>query len=459
MPINDASGVPSCDGALLTDLYELTMLQAYFDRGMNGLAVFELFVRTLPPRRNFLVAAGLEQAIEYLTALHLRDDERDWLHRTGRFTPAFIASLADLHFTGDVLAMPEGTVCFPNEPLLQIAAPLREAQLVESRLLNLLHYQTLIASKAARCVQAAANRPVIDFGLRRAHGAEAALLSARASYLAGFAGTATVPANACFGIPLFGTMAHSFIQVHEDELDAFEAFARAQANNTLLIDTYDTEAAASKVVALAHRLRAEGIEIRGVRIDSGDLGEHARRVRTILDAGGLRQTQIFASGNLDEYRLEALQRQRAPIDGYGVGTHVGTSADAPYLDCVYKLQEYAGRARRKRSEHKATWPGRKQVYRYADESCHLLHDVLTLATDQQDGMALLRPVIMAGQRIRPPEPLDQARVYCEAQIEALPAALRAMNGTKPYTVTIAEPLRALTREVDRSMTPATTPDR
>lgn len=309
-------------------------------------------------------------------------------------------------------ALPEGTVCFPNEPLLQVVAPLREAQLVESRLLNLLHYQTLVASKAARCVLAAAGKPVIDFGLRRAHGAEAALLSARASFLAGFAGTATVPANARFGIPLFGTMAHSFVQAHDNEEQAFETFARAQANNTLLIDTYDTEAAASKVVALAHRLRAEGIEMRGVRIDSGDLGEHARRVRSILDAGGLRQTRIFVSGNLDEYRLEALQRRAAPIDGYGIGTHVGTSADAPYLDCVYKLQEYAGRARRKRSEHKATWPGQKQVYRYVDESGHLLHDVLTLATDQRNGMALLRPVIIAGQRIQQPVPLDQTRAYC-----------------------------------------------
>jgi nicotinate phosphoribosyltransferase len=450
MPISDTSGLPSSGGLLLTDLYELTMLQAYFERGMNGLAVFELFVRTLPAQRNFLVAAGLEQAIEYLTALGVRDDDRDWLHRSGRFTPEFIESLSDLHFTGDVAALPEGTVCFPNEPLLQVAAPLREAQLAESRLLNLLHYQTLIASKAARCVLAAEGRPVIDFGLRRAHGAEAALLSARASYLAGFAGTATVLANVRFGIPLFGTMAHSFIQVHDDELDAFETFARAQANNTLLIDTYDTEAAATKVVALARRLMADGIEIRGVRIDSGDIGEHARRVRAILDAGGQRRTQIFASGNLDEYRLEALQKQGAPIDAYGLGTHVGTSADVPYLDCVYKLQEYAGRARRKESEHKATWPGRKQVFRYFDESGHLLHDMLTIAADHRDGMALLSPVIMAGQRIQQPVPLDQTRAYCRAQIGALPAALRASSPTTPYTVEISEPLRALTREVCRS---------
>ncbi|WP_410857653.1 nicotinate phosphoribosyltransferase [Paraburkholderia sp. SIMBA_054] len=441
-------GTPFINGTLLTDLYELTMLQVYFERGMNGLAVFELFVRSLPPQRNFLVAAGLEQAIDYLTGLRLRDEDLAWLHRSGRFTPEFIASLADLRFTGDVAALPEGSVCFPNEPLLQVAAPLREAQLVESRLLNLLHYQTLVASKAARCVQAAAGKPVIDFGLRRAHGAEAALLSARASYLAGFAGTATVSANARFGIPLFGTMAHSFVQAHDDEVDAFEAFARAQASNTLLIDTYDTRAAASKVVELAHRLKADGVEIRGVRIDSGDLDEHARRVRAILDAGGLQQTQIFASGNLDEYRLDALQQRGAPIDAYGIGTHVGTSADAPYLDCVYKLQEYAGRARRKRSEHKATWPGRKQVYRYVDKGGHLLHDVLTIATDQRDGIALLEPVLTAGQRIRPPVSLDQGRAYCRAQIETLPEALRVLSHRTPYPVIIAEALRELTRKVD-----------
>jgi nicotinate phosphoribosyltransferase len=417
---------------------------------MNDLAVFELFVRTLPPQRNFLVAAGLEQAIDYLTALRLRDEDRDWLHRSGRFTPAFIASLADLRFTRDVAAFPEGTVCFPNEPLLQVTAPLREAQLVESRLLNLLHYQTLVASKAARCVQAAAGKAIGR--LRPAAGAwgGSGLLSARASYLAGFAGTATVPANVRFGIPLFGTMAHSFVQARDDETDAFETFARAQANNTLLIDTYDTEAAARKVVALAHRLRADGIEIRGVRVDSGDLGEHARRVRAILDAGGLQQTQIFASGNLDEYRLDALHQRRAPIDAYGIGTHVGTSADAPYLDCVYKLQEYAGRARRKRSEQKAMWPGRKQVYRYVDANGHLLRDVLTVATDTLDGMPLLERVLEAGQRIREPVSLDDSRAYCAAQVATLPAALRMLNRAQRYEVTIAEPLRELTRQVDAS---------
>ncbi|MEX3943828.1 nicotinate phosphoribosyltransferase [Paraburkholderia sp. BR10937] len=363
--------------------------------------------------------------------------------------PAFmIASLASLRFTGDVAAMPEGTVCFPNEPLLQVSAPLREAQLVESRLLNLLHFQTLIASKAARCVQAAAGKPVIDFGLRRTHGAEAALLSARASYLAGFTGTATVPGNVRFGIPLFGTMAHSFVQAHDDELEAFETFARTQTDNTLLIDTYDTEAAAGKIVALAHRLKAAGVEIRGVRIDSGNLGEHARLVRAILDAGGLGQTQIFASGNVDEYRLAALRAEGAPIDGYGVGTHVGTSADAPYLDCVYKLHEYAGRARRKRSEHKATWPGRKQVYRYADASQHMLYDVLTL--DIQDGTALLEPVITAGRHVQRPVSLDHSRDYCRQQIESLPAVLRALDDSPSYPVTVSPTLRALTSDVDTS---------
>ena len=263
--------------------------------------------------------------------------------------------------------MPEGTVFFADEPILRITAPMREAQLVESRVMNLLHYQTLVASKAARAVLAAPGKLLVDFGLRRAHGAEAGLLSARASWLAGFGGTATLAAARAFGIPAFGTMAHSYVQSHGSESEAFERFARAHPENAvLLIDTYDTERAAQKVVAIAQRLAAEGVAIRGVRIDSGDLGAHARRVRAILDSGGCSDLTIFASGNLDEYRLAELVRGGAPIDGYGIGTRMNTSADAPYLDCAYKLQEYDGVPRRKRSAAKATWPGRKQVYRRVD---------------------------------------------------------------------------------------------
>jgi nicotinate phosphoribosyltransferase len=436
-------------GVLLTDLYELTMLQAYFEQRMNGTAVFEFFVRKLPPGRNFLVAAGLAQALEYLDTLAFTAEDLEWMRGCGRFRPAFVDSLADFSFTGDVDAMPEGTVFFADEPIVRITAPLREAQLVESRVMNLLHYETLVASKATRMVLAAPGRLLVDFGLRRAHGAEAGLLSARASYLAGFSGTATVEAGRRFGIPIYGTMAHSYVQAHADETTAFEHFARAQPDNAmLLIDTYDTERAAARVAALAPRLAAEGIAIKGVRIDSGDLGEHARRVRTILDAAGLTKITIFASGNLDEYRLRDLVAAEAPIDGYGVGTRMNTSADAPYLDCAYKLEEYEGRPRRKRSEGKATWPGCKQVYRRYDASGAASGDVLTVAGDEAAGAALLQPIRRAGGPAGQPVTLDAARGHARAERERLPARLRALDATEPYPVEVAPALQRLAAEVD-----------
>lgn len=437
--------------ALLTDLYELTMLQAYRACGMNDTAVFELFVRKLPRERSFLLAAGLAQVVEYLRELRFTRDEIDWLATTRLFSDDFLASLEGLRFTGDLHAVPEGTIVFADEPLVRITAPMREAQLAESRVMNLLHYATAVATKAARCVIAAGDKPLIDFGLRRAHGAEAGMLSARASYIAGFAGTATALAGQRYGIPVFGTMAHSFVQAHDDETRAFLGFARAQPSNaTLLIDTYDTEAAARKVVEVARALGAEGIAIRGVRIDSGDLAEHARRVRRILDDGGLARAQIFASGNLDEYRLRELVAQRAPIDAFGVGTRMNTSADAPFLDCAYKLAEYAGVGRRKRSEGKASWPGRKQVFRSLDAQGRFAHDVLSLEGDAQPGTPLLAPVLRAGELVAPLPALAEIRGRARAQIAALPDALRALDEpAAPYDVVVAPALRALADEVDR----------
>jgi nicotinate phosphoribosyltransferase len=435
--------------ALLTDFYQLTMLQAYFDRGMNDTATFEFFVRKLPAQRNFLMAAGLEQVLDYLGGLRFSTEEMDWLAATHRFRPEFLRSLADLRFTGDVWAMPEGTVFFPDEPILRITAPMREAQLVESRVINLLHYETLVASKAARCVVAAPGKLLVDFGLRRAHAAEAGLLSARASYLAGFSGTATVLAAMRFGIPVYGTMAHSYVQAHDDEAQAFEDFARSQpGNSTLLIDTYDTEGAAHKVVKLAAKLADSGIRIQAVRIDSGDLGEHARRVRRILDAGGLSGVTIFASGNLDEYKLRELLASGAPIDGFGIGTRMNTSADAPYLDCAYKLTEYAGLPRRKRSEGKATWPGRKQVYRRVDSRGQLAGDVLTLQGDEAPGTALLEPVVTAGQRRLAAPSLQASRDRARRQLAALPERLRTLDPAEPRPAEVSAALEALAQEVD-----------
>ena len=436
--------------ALLTDLYQLTMLQTYHAERMQETAVFDLFARRLPPERGFLLAAGLEQALDYLENLRFTPEELDWLAGCGRFGAGFVNSLAEFRFTGAVHALPEGTAFFADEPILRITAPLPQAQLVESRLINLIHYQTLIASKAARCALAAPGKLLVDFGLRRAHGAEAGLLAARAAYLAGFGGTATALAGMRFGIPLFGTMAHSLIQAHDHEEDAFEHFAAAQPGNVvLLLDTYDTEAAARKLIPLAARLQARGIAIKGVRIDSGDLAEHARRVRRILDDGGLNRLTIFASGDLDEHRLQKLLADGAPIDGFGVGTRLDTSTDAPTLELVYKLQEYAGQPRRKRSEGKATWPGRKQVYRRTDAGGLFAEDCLGLEAAPRPGEPLLRPVMLEGRRLSPPESLAAVRERVRAQLAALPPALRANRTAPAYPVHIAPELRELTDRLDR----------
>lgn len=443
MPGSDSSG-------LLTDLYELTMLQAYFDQGMNETAAFEFFVRKLPEGRNFLMAAGLEQVLDTLENLHFEPDELAWLDACGRFQPRFVASLADFRFTGNVQAMSEGTVFFQDEPILRVVAPLREAQLVETRIINLLHYQTLVASKAARVRLAAPDKMLVDFGLRRAHGAEAGMLSARASYLAGFAGSSNVLAGMKWNIPLFGTMAHSYIQAHASEAAAFDCFARSNPHaTTLLIDTYDTEAAAAAIVPLAGKLAKDGIAIQAVRLDSGDLAEHARRVRAILDAGGLGKVGIFASGNLDEHALSELAAAGAPIDGFGVGTRMNTSADRPYLDCAYKLVEYGGTARRKRSEGKATWPGRKQVYRHLDGSGRFAGDTLTLVGDEQTGTPLLTTVMRAGRRVAPSPPLDALREHARRQLSLLPLPVQQLHRAVSYPVTIAPALRELAQLLDR----------
>lgn len=446
--------------ALLTDLYQLTMLQGYFDQGMEETAVFEFFVRKLPPQRNFLIAAGLEQALNFLENFRLAPAELEWVTGHGAFRPGFVSYLEKLRFTGDVHAMPEGTVFFPNEPILRVTAPIAQAQLVESRLINLLHFQTLIASKAARCVLTAPGKLLVDFGLRRAHGAEAGLLAARASYLAGFAGSATVLAAPLFGVPVFGTMAHSFVQAHDDETTAFDHFAHSLPENViLLIDTYDTEAAAEKVVRLAPKLARDGITIKGVRLDSGDLADHAFKVRRILDDGGLKEATIFASGSVDEYVLERLMREKAPIDGFGIGTHMDTSADAPYLDCAYKLVEYANRPRRKRSEGKVLWPGRKQVYRRYDDNGTMRGDVLSLENDPLEGEALIRPTMKSGRRVGAAELLKQSRQRALEELGRLPASVKPLERGPDYPVIVSEAVKDLAREADSIQSQATEDER
>jgi nicotinate phosphoribosyltransferase len=435
--------------ALLTDLYQLTMLQGYFDQGIKDTAVFEFFVRKLPAKRNFLIAAGLEQALAFLEQVRFSPEELEWIAGYGAFRPAFVRHLETFRFSGDVYAMPEGTLFFPDEPILRVIAPIAEAQLVESRLINLLHFQTLIASKAARSVLMAPDKLLVDFGFRRAHGAEAGLLAARASYLAGFAGTATVMAAPLFGIPVYGTMAHSFVQAHDDEAVAFDHFAHSLPDNViLLIDTYDTERAAEKVVRLAPKLMREGIKIKGVRIDSGDLADHSFKVRRILDAGGLQHVTIFASGSVDEYIVDRLMQQNAPINGFGIGTRMDTSADAPYLDCAYKLVEYAGKARRKRSEGKVVWPGCKQVFRRYDDRGLMLSDMVSLEGDQLEGETLILPVMKGGQRLSPGEPLECSRQRALEELTRLPEALKSLEAAPPHPVTVSQVLKDLAAEVD-----------
>ncbi len=449
--------------ALLTDLYQINMMQAYLDHGETDTAVFEFFVRSLPARRGFLLAAGLEQALDYLESLRFSAAELEWLKNTGRFDKNLLDYFREFRFSGDVHAMPEGTVFFANEPILRVTAPLPQAQFVESRLINILHFQSLIAAKAARVVLAAPGKLLVDFGFRRAHGAEAGLMAARASYIAGFDGTATVLAGKDFGIPIYGTMAHSFIETFDDESDAFAAFAQSRPDNlVLLVDTYDTETAARKVVTLAPRLKAAGIAIRGVRLDSGDLVVLSRSVRAILDAGGLADVTIFASGGLDEDAIAELIRARAPIDGLGVGTSLTTSSDAPVLDCVYKLQEYAGVARRKRSANKATWPGRKQVWRHYDADGHMTGDRLALDTASgpvpggarapaPSGEPLLELVMQDGRRLRPPPSLEEIRHNAERELERLPEPLRRLEPDMTYPVEVADELKELAAQVDRRL--------
>ncbi|HEY7374322.1 MAG TPA: nicotinate phosphoribosyltransferase [Polyangia bacterium] len=438
------SVTPELSDPLIVDLYELTMFEAYIEAGMHGPASFELFIRRLPASRNFLVAAGLEQALQFLERFRVSREALAQIEQVHPLSPAARAALADLRFSGDVRAIPEGTVVFADEPLLRVSAPLPVAQLVETRLLNLIHFQTVVASKAARSVLAAGGRPLVDFGLRRAHGGEAGTFAARAAYIAGFGGTSNVRAGVDFGLPVFGTMAHSFVQAHEDERRAFVTFATARPGGvTLLIDTYDTEAAAAAVVGLAPELAARGVKVAAVRLDSGDLAAHARRVRRILDDGGLRDTRIIASSGIDEHAIAALVAAAAPIDRFAPGTRVVTSADAPYLDCAYKLVEYAGRPRVKRSEGKGTWPGPKQIWRQRDAAGRLAADHLTTADEQVAGAEpLLVPVMRSGRRVAPPPSLEVIRARARLELGSLPDALRSLEPAPRFAPRPSAALRA-----------------
>ncbi|HPN10227.1 MAG TPA: nicotinate phosphoribosyltransferase [Syntrophales bacterium] len=437
---------------LLTDLYQLTMLQGYLDKGMTGKAVFEFFVRNLPPERGFLVACGLETLLACLESMRFQDDEIDYLVGAGRFSGRLIDYLRGFRFSGDVYALPEGTVFFAQEPVVRIVAPLPMAQFIETRLINILQYEILIASKAARCFLAADDRAIlVDFGLRRAHGAEAGLLAARASYIAGFRGTSTVIAEPLLGIPGNGTMAHSFIQAHHSELDAFINFCRSNpGNTTLLIDTYDTLTGAARAVTAASLLTREGIRVNAVRLDSGDILTLSKAVRNILDRGGFPKIKIFVSGNMDEFSIRDLLGRGAPIDGFGVGTKLDTSADVPYLECAYKLMSYEGKPRLKKSPGKVTLPGAKQIYRRMENGI-MAGDLLTIAADSAPGTPLLKQVMAAGGRIEDPLDLNAIAASAQHQLKALPAHFRRLAAAPPYPVAIAPALADLARETEAAV--------
>jgi nicotinate phosphoribosyltransferase len=431
---------PPSNLALFTDLYELTMGQAYAAEGMDQPAVFELFFRTMPPRRNFLVAAGIEDVLDYLEQLHFTHDDLAYLRSLGRFSESFLDRLKGLRFTGEVWAVPEGTLVFPHQPLVQVRAPLIEAQLVETYVLNQVHFQTVLASKAARVVLAAQGRSVVDFGSRRAHGVDAALKMARACYLAGAIGTSNLLAGQRYGIPVFGTMAHSYIQAHASELDAFEAFVREFPETTLLVDTYETLDGVRHVIELAQKLQ-ERFRVRAVRLDSGNLGELARAARRMLDEAGLSQVGIFASSGLDEYEIQRLVGQGAPIDAFGVGTKLAVSEDAPALDMAYKLVEYAGIARTKRSTGKVLLPGRKQIYRQWAQD-RMVEDVLAAWDEDVPGQPLLVPRMQDGHRTVAPPPISDVRQYVQQQLAALPDALRQLDtADPPYPVQLSPRLK------------------
>ena len=415
--------------ALLTDLYELTMAQSYFREARNEVSTFDLFVRSLPPRRGFLVSAGLDTVLTYLERLRFSGEATEYLGTLGQFDRGFLEYLRGFAFTGTVRAIPEGEVVFPPEVLLEVTAPRIEAQIIETFLLNQINFQTMIASKAARVVLAARGRPVVDFSPRRDHGTDAAMKVARCAYLAGCAGTSNVLAGMVYGVPVYGTMAHSYVMSFDDELEAFRAYARHFPQNcVLLVDTYDTVQGARNAAAVAEEMRARNQRLRGVRLDSGDLVDLSRRVRRVLDQAGFPDVQILASGDLNEDKIKELLEAGAPIDAFGVGTELGVSYDAPALGGVYKLVEDSQGYRIKRSTGKVTLPGRKQVWRVVQHG-EMVKDVITLHDEPgpESAQALLVEVLAGGKRFVH-EPLEIARLRCRDRLSRLPAAVRELDG-------------------------------
>jgi nicotinate phosphoribosyltransferase len=425
------------------------MLQAYWREGMFDEATFSLFVRRLPPHRNFLLACGLDSALRFLELLRFPPAALDMLDALSPFERPFLDWLGDFRFEGTVRAVPEGTPIFAHEPILEVTAPLPQAQFIETFLMNQVHFQTLIASKGARVVLAAAGRPIADFGLRRMHGADAGIKAARALRIAGVASTSNVLAGSIYGIPVTGTMAHSYIQAHDREEDAFHAFASLYPQTVLLVDTYDTLEGVRRVVALAEKM-GDAFRVRGLRLDSGDLEMLARGAREILDAAGLTRVELFASGGLDEHRVAKLVASGAPIDGFGVGTSMGVSRDAPALDIIYKLVEFRGEGRLKLSPGKQILPGRKQIFR-EERDGEAVRDVLARAGESLPGRPLLQTVMSGGRRLDAGlVTIDDARTLAVREIERLPERIRALEPAEPpYPIGASAALGEYSEAIER----------
>lgn len=436
--------VEDSDLALLTDLYQLTMTQAYWKEGMHGRATFSLYFRKLPDTRRFMLACGQQHAAELVSRLRFSDDALAQLAATQRFEPGFLDWLAEWRFEGDIWTLPEGTPVFPDEPLMEVDAPIAQAQLLESLVMNLVQLETVLASKAVRLVMAAQGRPVVDFGMRRMHGVDAAVRGVRAYRTAGLAGTSNVLGGLRHDLALNGTMAHSYILAHDSEMEAFRAFARLYPDTTLLVDTHDTREGVRQVIQL---MAAEpDLSVAAIRLDSGDLGELAKDARRLLDEAGHPDVRIVASSGLDEWQIRDLLEDGAPIDAFGVGTEMGVAADAPVIDLSYKLVEYDGTPRVKHSTGKTNLPARKQVHRRHDEAGRYAGDVIALRDEAiEDAAPLLVPLVRGGQLDAETMALaDRARERVEREIARLPDALHDLApGDSPYPVELSPGLERL----------------
>jgi nicotinate phosphoribosyltransferase len=443
--------VPTTESlALLTDLYQLTMAQAYFQSQRLAPATFSLFVRSYPPNRSYFVAAGLADVLEFLEQFRIDSAGIDYLRSRRMFTDDFLDFLLGLKFTGEVWAIPEGRLFFKDEPVMEVTAPIVEAQIVETFIINQINFQSLIATKAARCVHAASGRTVVDFSLRRTHGIDAGMKVARASYLAGFAGTSNVRAGQLYGIPIVGTVAHSFVSSFEYEIEAFRAFVSSFPNHsTLLIDTYDTMTGAHKAVQVGKEMAARGQRLQGVRIDSGDLASLAREVRKILDEAGLTDVKIIGSGGLDEYDLADFSDANIPYDSYGVGTKMGVSADAPWSDIAYKLVEYNDRSVVKLSPGKVSLPGKKQVFRVSDTQGQLQKDIIALRNENVTGAeSLLKRVMTEGKITASLTSLDESRAGFLSEFAKLPEPVKRTRNAANYLVERSSKLQEHCATVD-----------